>query len=119
MKNMTIHEEDLTDCAIDNIRKYKALTPKKREKKYELPCGCEKVSLKNLMETYECTECGEVYYYSFCWNEAVQLDTWHCKECGTYRDWIEWHCKSCNVCNYGLSIPCEGCGKKSPYGEGT
>jgi hypothetical protein len=108
--------EDLTDCTLDNIHKYKALSKKALQEKYELPCGCEEAALKDLVNEYECSDCGEAYFYSFCWKDVVQTnDSWHCKPCKTCRDWREWHCKSCNACTYGASLPCETCGKKSPY----
>ncbi|MBL8677093.1 MAG: hypothetical protein JNJ47_06720 [Alphaproteobacteria bacterium] len=78
------HEQeisDLTSCAADHIKKIKALTQKQRKKKYELPCGCEEVALADLTSDYECSECEEIYFYSFCWDEVVQdNDTWHCME---------------------------------------
>lgn len=112
----SINAEDLTDCAFDYISQHKALSKKAEEKKYELPCGCEEVTLGELVSDYQCSECDETYFYSFCWKEVVQSnDTWHCKSCGTCRDWREWHCDSCNICNYGASLPCESCGEKSPY----
>lgn len=27
------------------------------------------------------------------------------------RDWREWHCEECNKCTYGVTLPCENCGK--------
>lgn len=109
-------DNNLTVCALDNTKKIKSLTQKQREEEYELPCGCEEVALQDLISEYECSECGEIYFYSFCWKDVVQeSDTWHCKVCKECRDWREWHCKSCNSCTYGVSLPCEGCGKKSPY----
>jgi len=108
--------QGLTECALENIKTIKSLTPAQRNKKYELPCGCEEAPLKDLLEGYECTDCEETYFYSFCWKESVQEgDTWHCTACKTCRDWREWHCETCNTCSYGVSLPCEGCGKKSPY----
>ena len=97
--------EDLSICALQNIEEYTELS------KDELPCGCEEVSLKKLMADYICSKCDEVYWYSFCWDEVVQDScTWHCKICGTCRDWREWHCKECNKCTYGVTLPCEHCG---------
>lgn len=103
--------EALSVCTIQNIAEYKDLSDDELEEKYELPCGCEKVRLKNLLGKYSCSKCGEIYRYSFCWDEIVQDScTWHCQQCGTCRDWREWHCKTCNRCTYGVSLPCEGCG---------
>ena len=63
-----------------------------------------------------CQGCGEVYWYSFCWQDVVQDDcTWHCEICGQCRDWREWHCERCNKCTYGVSLPCQHCGAKGPY----
>lgn len=116
LKNAIEPVQKLTDCALKNIKKIKALTQKEMEEEYDLPCGCEQVALKDLLGEYGCSECGEVYFYSFCWNDVVQDgDTWHCKDCKKCRDWREWHCKTCNDCSYGVSLPCEGCGEKSPY----
>lgn len=106
--------ENLTDCAIQNINKYTALTPKQLAKTYELPCGDESVSLKRLLDGYECEGCGEDYWYSFCWDSVEQGgNTWHCDICGQCRDWRERHCEKCNKCTYGVSLPCEYCGDKS------
>jgi len=103
--------EKLTVCTIQNINKYKNIAPEVLEKKFELPCGCEKVPLKDLMSDYSCSKCDEIYWYSFCWDEIVQDScTWHCEVCGVCRDWREWHCEECNRCTYGVSLPCDRCG---------
>ena len=82
-------------------------------KLYELPCGCEQVSLKRLMGDYSCSKCGEAYWYSFCWDEVVEDScTWHCQICRACRDWREWHCEKCNRCTYGVTLPCESCGRR-------
>jgi hypothetical protein len=104
----------LTDCAIQNIKTYQALTPEALAEAYELPCGDASVTLQTLLDGYDCPECGEEYWYSFCWETAVQSgDTWHCNICGACRDWREWHCPDCNKCTYGVSLPCEHCGNTS------
>ncbi len=106
--------EDFPVCTIQNMKSFKSLTEKTLETLLELPCGCEKVPLRKLIGYYECSKCGETYWYSFCWKEVVQdSQTWHCEICGTCRDWREWHCDRCNRCTYGVSLPCERCGKKS------
>jgi len=112
----SLNVDELTDCALGHIKKVRALTQKQKEEKVELPCGCEEVALGDLISEYECSECSEIHFYSFCWKSVEQdSHTWHCKDCKTCRDWREWHCKTCGVCSYGVSLPCEGCGKKSPY----
>ncbi len=106
----------LSVCAIQNIDIYSALTKKESDEMHELPCGCEEAPLKNLMGDYECSECGEVYWHSFCWDEVAQDScTWHCEICGACRDWREWHCTNCNKCTYGVTLPCEHCGAPSKY----
>ncbi len=116
MKNNMLNLDQLTDCARQHLKKIIALTEGALAKKYELPCGCESATLKDLLYGYECVECGEQYFYSFCWKEVAQEnDTWHCNICGKCRDASEWHCKRCNKCTYGLTLECEHCGKKSPY----
>ncbi len=65
--------EALSVCTIQNIEEYKYLSIDELEERYELPCGCEKVPLKYLLGDCSCSKCGEVYWYSFCWNEVVQL----------------------------------------------
>ena len=106
--------ENLTICAIQNIDIVKKLTEKELNEKWELPCECEKVSLKKLLNHYSCSKCEEVYWFSFCWNEVVSdSHTWHCEQCKTCRDWREWHCETCNTCSYGVSLPCDGCGAMS------
>lgn len=110
------HIDLLTDCTSCNIKKYTKLSDDQLKHEYELPCGCEKVTLENLASIYQCGECEGLYYYSFCLEEVVEEDnTWHCKSCGTCRESSEWHCKKCNDCTYGLTLRCDGCGKKSPY----
>ena len=106
-----IDVSNLSICAIQNIEKYRSLSEKEFEKMYELPCRCEKVPLRSLINNYACQVCGEIYWYSFCWEDVVQDScTWHCKECRTCRDWRMWHCENCNKCTYGISFPCEHCG---------
>lgn len=107
--------EEMHICSLDAIEKYKKLTEKQLNKKYELPCGCEQVALKDLLNDYACSECSEVYYYSFCWSSVEQDNcTWHCEVCKSCKDWREWHCENCNRCTYGISLPCDGCGAASP-----
>ena len=103
--------DELSVCAIQNIARVKSLTEKDLKKEYELPCGCEKVAMEKLLNDYDCSKCGETFWYSFCWNDVAQDScTWHCEICGTCRDWREWHCGICNKCTYGVSLPCERCG---------
>lgn len=107
---------ELTDCARAHIKKVIALSEKELNQPYELPCGCEKVALKKLLEDYECSECSEFYYYSFCMNDVVDTESmWHCLPCGTCREDSEWHCPRCKTCTYGLTLACDNCGKKSPF----
>ena len=106
-----INIENLSNCTIQNIDIYRSLSKKELKEKYELPCNCEEVALKKLTENYSCSKCDELYWYSFCWDEAVQDScSWHCNICKTCRDWREWHCKKCNKCTYGITLPCENCG---------
>jgi hypothetical protein len=108
--------ENLTVCAIQNIREYKALTENDLEAMLELPCGDGSASLRKLLRGYDCPGCGEEYWFSFCWNDVVQDScTWHCEICGECRDWREWHCDNCNKCTYGVSLPCEHCGQPGPF----
>ncbi len=91
-----IDVDNLSVCTLQNIDIYKQLSEAQLDEKYNLPCECEKVPLRKLLTDYTCAKCGEVYWYSFCWNEVVQDDcTWHCDACGTCRDWREWHCERC------------------------
>jgi len=102
--------EALTTCALSNITSYQKLG----KAKLELPCGCKEVAIQSLLHEYECSECEEIYYYSFCWNTIVEENhTWHCEKCNQCREYREWHCDYCNKCTYGLSLPCKGCGRKS------
>lgn len=106
----------LSTCAIQNIQQYKDLTKKELNELYELPCGCEEVPLKKLLDEYICSKCGEEYWFSFCWWDVVEdSNTWHCEVCGKCRDWREWHCEVCNKCTYGITLPCEHCGKRGSY----
>ena len=113
-----IDVENYSTCALQHINIVKALSQEELDEEHELPCGCESVKLKDLLNDYECEECMEVYWYSFCWGEVVQDDcTWHCEICGECRDWREWHCDNCNKCTYGVSLPCQHCGNESPYSD--
>ena len=108
--------ESLSDCTIQNIGAYRSLSEVELDTAYELPCGCEAVPLKKLLGVYECSECGEEYWYSFCWGAVVTDScTWHCNVCGECREWREWHCEECNRCTYGVTLPCEYCGKEGPF----
>ncbi len=110
--------EGFTPCALHHINEYRQLTKEELETEYELNCGCEWVPLKKLIKNYECSKCGETYWYSFCWDAVVQDNcTWHCTDCGQCRDWREWHCESCNRCTYGITFPCEYCGRSSPMSD--
>ena len=107
-----IDTEKLSVCAIQNIETYKALSAKDLAKLYKLPCEHEKVSLRDLLKEYECQKCQETYWYSFCWDEVVQDScTWHCEVCRECQDWRVWHCSQCNKCTYGVTLPCEHCGR--------
>jgi len=53
-----IDTEEYSTCALQNINIVKNLTQEQLEEEYELPCGCESVRLKDLLNEYECTECG-------------------------------------------------------------
>ncbi len=113
-----VNVDELTLCAIQNIHEYKSLTEEELETIVELPCGCESVPLRKLISPYECSECGEEYWYSFCWDDVVQDNcTWHCDICGTCRDWREWHCEECNKCTYGVTLPCEHCENPGPFSD--
>lgn len=116
MNNNIIDVDQLTDCAQQHIKKIRSLTKKDLDVKYKLPCGCESATLRDLLYGYECSECGELYFYSFC-NKTVEQDseTWHCNKCKTCQESSVWHCDSCNKCTYGLTLECEHCGNKSPY----
>ena len=109
------HTERLSDCAQHHPKKVASLSEKKLAQEYELPCGCEGTSLKNLLENYECSECDEECYYCFCMGDVMDTSMWYCDACGTCREDSEWHCPRCNDCTYGLTLKCDGCGKKSPY----
>ena len=103
--------DNLSICAVQNIEEYKDLLEDELAEKYELPCGCEQVALRQLIGDYICSKCGEGYWYFFCWDEVVQDScSWHCEICGDCRDWRQWHCKNCNQCSYGVTQPCEHCG---------
>jgi hypothetical protein len=101
----------LSVCAIQNIEAYKALNVEALETAHELLCGHESVPLRELLGEYLCRECGEAYWYSFCFDSVQQTScTWHCEICRQCRDWREWHCENCNKCTYGVTMPCQHCG---------
>ena len=105
----------LSACAVQNIRRLKALTEDELNTLVELPCGHSKVPLRELTSDYHCSGCNdEKYWYSFCWNGVAQDScSWHCEVCGHCRDWREWHCDDCNRCTYGVSQPCQNCERRN------
>ncbi len=106
--------DKLSVCAIQNIHAFKALSDEELATAYALPCDHTRVPLRDLLKDYACPECGEYYWYSFCWDSVEQdSHTWHCEICGQCRDWREWHCENCNKCTYGVTLPCEHCGNES------
>ena len=106
-----IDVENLTVCTLQNIETYKALTAEDLDKEYELPCCDQHVPLRKLLDEFDCEECKETYWYSFCWNDVAQGScTWHCEVCNMCRDWRERHCERCNRCTYGVTFPCDHCG---------
>lgn len=108
----------LSECALGNIEAYRALSTTELAAPYELPCGHGSAQLGQLLKSYACQTCNTAYWYSFCWEAVVQDDcTWHCRICGTCRDWREWHCPRCNRCTYGVTLPCEHCGAKGRYAD--
>jgi hypothetical protein len=116
LNHVMINVDKYSTCALQNINIVKALSQEELDEEHELPCGCETVKLKDLLNEYECKECMTVYWYSFCLDEVVQDDTtWHCETCGECRDWREWHCEKCNKCTYGVTLPCQHCGNEGPY----
>lgn len=105
--------DELNPCILANIKQYQELTKFDLEQKFELTCGCEEATLKDLIFGYECTQCGEEYRYSLCWDNVVEENhSWHCQDCGKCKEYREWHCDHCGRCTYGLSLPCEDCGRK-------
>jgi len=67
-----------------------------------LPCRCGSATFRQLVEEYECPECGSNFYYSFCFQCVVPVGSiWHCEECGLCRDSREFHCYTCKRCSYG------------------
>jgi hypothetical protein len=105
--------EHLSMCVIQNIHAYKALTQDALDETYALPCAHAELPLKTLLIGYECSACMETYRYSLCRDNIVEEgQTWHCEVCETCRDWREWHCEYCNWCTYGVSLPCERCGRR-------
>ena len=98
--------DGLSICAIRNIEEYKALSEEELAAEYELPCGCETISLRQLLKGYTCRECGEVYWFSFCWyatNAAIGGN-------GTARAATSVHTVSrCLVSIAGPRGPMQGC----------
>ncbi len=105
--------EALSLCAVQNIRIVAALDEVSLQRKHRLPCGHREVPLKQLLKGFLCSGCGEVYWFSFCWNTPVEDScSWHCDRCHQCRDWREWHCSTCDSCTYGVTSPCDRCGSR-------
>jgi hypothetical protein len=103
----------MSPCALDNVERYKAPSEAELDTMMELICGCEQLPLRRLLAAYRCNGCDDLSWYSFCSHDVVQDScTWHCSDCGACRDWREWHCHRCNRCTYGVTMPCENCGRR-------
>lgn len=76
-----------------------------------LPCKCTSVALQQVVSQHSCTECGQQFFYSFCFQSVVSVNTiWHCGACGLCRDFREVHCDQCNVCSFvGSNDECRQC----------
>ena len=86
--------ENLTLCAIQNVKACKALSDEELAQLHALPCGDSNVPLAKLLTKYLCRKCKEEYWYSFCWKTVAQDNcTWHCDDCQRCRDWRVWHCE--------------------------
>lgn len=108
--------KSLSNCARAHIKTVNERSAVHLKKQYKLPCGCGRASLNDLLETYHCDGCDELYYYSFCLNKVVdEHSMWHCYDCGTCREDSEWHCKHCDSCTWGVTLECEHCGSESPF----
>lgn len=106
---------NLSICVIQNIKKLSSYDPNVL---VELPCEHESVPLQKLLNDYDCQECGETFWFSFCWDTVAEdSHTWHCEVCNQCQDWRVWHCERCNKCTYGVSLPCEHCGDATPYAD--
>lgn len=106
----------LHPCLLSNIKQYKKLDDDELSEMLELPCDCEEVALKDVINGYQCSHCEESYRYSFCWRTIIEEEHfWHCERCNCCREDREWHCQHCDRCTYGLTLPCDSCGRKSPY----
>jgi hypothetical protein len=113
---LSLENTEKSECAVAHLRPIAKLTKEQLQQEYKLPCGCEKITLLELIQGYACSGCDEDYFYSFCQKAVVESNnTWHCVTCGDCKEASERHCKFCNKCSYGLTLPCENCGKKSPY----
>jgi len=117
-KNCKNDKKLWTECAIQHLKLIKGLSEEELNEEHELPCQDESVPLRKLLSEYDCTECSETYFFSFCRDEVEQDNcTWHCVICKSCMDWREWHCGRCNKCTYGVSLPCEGCKGRSELWE--
>jgi len=102
-----VDPEAYSTCALDHIENVKNLSDEERETEHDLPCGDTSLRLEQLLDTYACDGCGEEYWFSFCLNEPVQ-------DC---VQWRMWHCENCDRCTYGVTRPCEYCGRDGPMAE--
>ncbi|MCP3679160.1 MAG: hypothetical protein GY782_02310 [Gammaproteobacteria bacterium] len=107
--------ENFTDCALASIAKVHKMTEMQLNKTMCLPCGCDEITMADLLGYYSC-DCDVEYYYSFCQKQVLDKDSfWHCNDCRKCREMAEWHCSKCNECTFGNTLPCENCGTQSPY----
>lgn len=90
--------QNLSACAFDNLQRVQSLSEARLQERIDLPCGHKEVPLKELLSMYFCKKCRVEYFFSFCFGEVMQDDTWHCRQCHICRDWREWHCSKCERC---------------------
>jgi len=115
LDEVTMKTTKFTDCALANINKIHKMAAAQLNAPMCLPCGCEEVTMGDLVHRYRC-ECDQEYFYSFCRKGVLDTGSfWHCNDCKKCRETAEWHCNKCHECTFGNTLPCENCGAKSPY----
>jgi hypothetical protein len=63
--------EEKSTCAKNHLRAILDLSEKKLNKIHELFCKCGSATMQELIKNYECSDCQDLSWWSFCRDEVV------------------------------------------------
>ncbi len=77
-----MNNQRVSQCATHSEKLINGLPAEELDLLLALPCGCDKLTVKQLIHSYHCKPCDKIYWYSFCLERIVEEDeTWHCDFC--------------------------------------